>query len=64
MPWVRIKGLPGMVFEPEEPPPCRRKHNCRDCFSCQMCDDVRCDLCRRRNSKKNHTRRSLVTHLH
>jgi len=45
MPWVKMPGLPGLVFEPEAPPANSRKHNCLDCFSCQMCSDARCGTC-------------------
>ena len=34
MPWIRLPGIEGLVYEPELPPRCERKHNCTDCYSC------------------------------
>lgn len=44
MRFVRIKGVEGLVFEPDgaEAP---RKHRCPDCHSCQWCGDDRCRTC-------------------
>lgn len=42
---MRISGLPGKVYVPEEEPACAKKHDCRDCFACQRCGDDRCSLC-------------------
>ncbi|MFC1886007.1 hypothetical protein ACFLZM_03000 [Thermodesulfobacteriota bacterium] len=44
MAWIKIKGLEGLVYEP--PPSDLKKHNCKDCFSCQMCSNDRCAVCR------------------
>ena len=41
-----MPGIEGLVYEPELQPSSQRKHNCEDCFSCQMCSDVRCTVCR------------------
>lgn len=55
MAFERIAGIPGKCYRPEG---CgRRKHPCRDCFSCQFCSEERCALCRAegrggRDSKK------------
>jgi len=46
MAWIRIPGVEGLVFEPDEP--VTRKHPCPDCFSCQFCSEARCVECRRR----------------
>jgi hypothetical protein len=45
MTWVKIRGLDGLVWQPDPQPANERKHNCRDCFSCQMCSDTRCAQC-------------------
>ncbi|MDP6630600.1 MAG: hypothetical protein QGH42_10295 [Kiritimatiellia bacterium] len=45
MAWVKMRGLDGLVWQPDPQPACERKHNCRDCFSCQMCSDTRCAQC-------------------
>ncbi|MBN1269122.1 MAG: hypothetical protein JXB04_06000 [Kiritimatiellae bacterium] len=43
MPFVKHPSLQGRVWEPE---PCGpRKHDCEDCFACQMCSDERCRAC-------------------
>lgn len=44
MPFEKKEGIPGLVYVPECKQ-CEKKHNCPDCFSCQWCDDSRCDLC-------------------
>ncbi|HPO50667.1 MAG TPA: hypothetical protein PLO89_10110 [Spirochaetota bacterium] len=49
MPFVESKSVPGLIYEPEENK--IKKHNCKDCFSCQMCSDARCELCLRKKSK-------------
>jgi hypothetical protein len=46
MAFVKISGLKGKIYVPEERPGCKKKHDCKDCFSCQMCSDDRCNLCR------------------
>lgn len=50
MAWVRLPGVEGLVFEPTEP--AKRKHPCRDCFSCQFCSEERCVECRRLKRRK------------
>ncbi|MCX7821875.1 MAG: hypothetical protein N2260_00335 [Syntrophobacterales bacterium] len=30
----------------------RRKHNCADCYFCQMCAESRCNLCRHKGKGK------------
>ncbi len=52
MAWVKIRGVKGLVYEPEQISSSRsRKHNCRDCFACRMCSDVCCESCL---SRKKH----------
>ncbi len=45
MPFIKKDGVIGKVYVPEKKPEAVRKHNCKDCFSCQMCSDDRCQLC-------------------
>lgn len=45
MPFKHIDGFIGKVYVPEEVPEKFKKHNCKDCFSCQFCDDSRCEVC-------------------
>lgn len=44
MAFIRIQGLKGLVYVPEgaDGP---KKHDCPDCYACQMCSDARCELC-------------------
>ena len=49
MPFKEIPGLPGKVYIPEQNPDAPKKHDCPDCFSCQMCSDSRCRVCRRQH---------------
>ncbi len=46
MPFVRIPGLNGKLYVPEDVPTRARKHPCPDCHACQRCSDERCHLCR------------------
>ncbi len=49
MAFEKIPGVPGRCYRPEG---CgRRKHPCRDCFSCGFCSHERCVLCRRESSR-------------
>jgi hypothetical protein len=45
MPFITLPGFEGKLYVPEHDPSVRRKHNCENCFSCQMCSDDRCTLC-------------------
>ena len=45
MPFVKMPGFAGKIYVPETQDKKLKKHNCRDCFSCQMCCDERCELC-------------------
>ena len=46
MPFIKVTGLEGKVFVPVQDMRAPKKHPCADCFSCQMCTDDRCELCR------------------
>ncbi len=52
MAFIKISGFKGKVFIPDEAPAVR-KHNCKDCFVCQMCSDERCEECLKSHCKKN-----------
>ncbi len=52
MPFIKIPGLEGKVYVPEEDLKVPKKHSCKDCFSCQMCTDDRCMLCREQKIEK------------
>jgi len=47
MPFVTVPGLKGKVYVPEQQSTALKKHRCKDCYSCQMCSDDRCNVCRR-----------------
>jgi len=47
MPFETVPGLRGKVYMPEPQTASPKKYACRDCYSCQMCSDDRCSLCRR-----------------
>lgn len=51
MRFIRIEGVEGLVFEPEDKG-APKKHPCPDCFFCQHCSDTRCMLCRAGKSAK------------
>jgi hypothetical protein len=44
MTFIKIPGFKAKVFSPDETSTVR-KHNCKDCFECQMCSDERCEKC-------------------
>lgn len=46
MAWVSVPGLAGKVYVPENAGQVQKKHPCKECFSCQWCDDNRCRVCR------------------
>jgi hypothetical protein len=46
MPFIKVPGLAGKLYVPDDRPPGSKKHPCRDCFGCQQCSDDRCCLCR------------------
>ncbi len=45
MPFVNISGLRGKVYVPQAPEGRTKKNPCKDCFSCQNCNDDRCRVC-------------------
>jgi hypothetical protein len=45
MAFIRVEGLSGKVFVPDESPE-PKKHPCPDCYDCQHCGDDRCRMCR------------------
>jgi len=47
MPFIKLPGIEGWVYEPEIKPGSQRKHDCPDCFYCQMCSDTRCQSCQK-----------------
>jgi hypothetical protein len=46
MAWVNVPGLAGKVYVPDDAGQVQKKHPCRACFSCQWCDENRCQVCR------------------
>jgi hypothetical protein len=44
MGFVRMKGVTGLVYVPDEDEGAK-KHPCPDCHFCQWCSDNRCELC-------------------
>lgn len=46
MPFITVPGIKGMLYVPEAVDISIKKHDCKDCFSCQMCADSRCSVCR------------------
>ncbi len=67
MPFIKMPGVTGKVYVPEDQPCDRKKHNCKDCFSCLMCSDDRCGLCRhdktagKKKKENSATTSSLIT---
>ncbi|MGD9201026.1 MAG: hypothetical protein PVI26_05655 [Chitinispirillia bacterium] len=45
MPWIRKYGIEGLVFVPDKHRAGNKKHDCEDCFHCQMCSESRCYSC-------------------
>lgn len=46
MPFVKVPGLEGKVYVPQNNKGCPKKHPCKDCFACDHCSDDRCRVCR------------------
>ena len=46
MAWIRMPGVTGNVYVPEDAGQQPRKHPCPTCFACQWCDENRCQVCR------------------
>lgn len=45
MRFERIPGFEGKIYVPKAQPGSIKKHDCPDCYACQMCGDDRCELC-------------------
>ena len=45
MPYIRIPGVEGLVWDQEPVPASLKKHDCKDCFSCQWCSNESCEMC-------------------
>ncbi|MBN2402784.1 MAG: hypothetical protein JXN64_10330 [Spirochaetes bacterium] len=52
MAFKEIPGFKGSVFVPDETGTVK-KHNCKDCFVCQMCSDERCEECLKSHCRIN-----------
>ena len=52
MPYIKIPGFKGKLYIPEENKS-RKKHDCKDCYSCQMCSDSKCSLCLKNKTRCN-----------
>ena len=46
MAWITVPGLAGKVYAPEDDGQHCKKHPCSACYSCQWCDETRCQVCR------------------
>jgi hypothetical protein len=49
MPFVRDSRIKGLVFVPDDSSQPPKKHPCPDCHLCQMCPEIKCGLCMKRN---------------
>ena len=52
MPYKDIPGFKGKLYIPEESKN-PKKHDCKDCYSCQMCSDTRCAICLKHKTVTN-----------
>jgi hypothetical protein len=50
MPFIKIPNMSGKFFVPLQIPETVKKKRCHDCFSCQMCSETRCKLCKTEES--------------
>jgi len=46
MAWIRIPGVTGKIYAPDEAGQLPKKHPCSTCHRCQWCDENRCRVCR------------------
>jgi len=63
MAFVRKKGVPGLVYVPDNDGGAK-KHPCADCHFCQWCSDERCRMCLKskpRVSNRKRRRRKIAT---
>ena len=51
MNFIRIDGFKGKIYIPGDGISLK-KHDCRDCFSCQNCSDERCAKCLSRGKSR------------
>lgn len=51
MGWIELPGEVGKLYIPETPATAKKKHDCADCFCCQMCSDSRCSLCQSKRKR-------------
>ena len=51
MAFVEFPGLKGKIYVPDEKSGHIKKHDCKDCYSCQMCSDNKCQLCLQKDSR-------------
>ncbi len=51
MAWINVPGLAGKVYLPDDAGQLQKKHPCKACFSCQWCDENRCQVCRNDHEK-------------
>jgi hypothetical protein len=58
MAFITQPGIKGKIYIPDHDPAGCKKHNCNDCFSCQVCSDDRCNLCRSRGIHLSDTERN------
>jgi hypothetical protein len=54
MPFKTVRGLKGKVYVPDTAEEGTRRHACIDCYSCQLCSDNRCRVCRDDQSACTH----------
>jgi hypothetical protein len=54
MAFINIAGFEAKIFIPDDVPGIR-KHNCKDCYICQMCSDERCKACLKSHCKSEFT---------
>lgn len=56
MSFITAPGIEGQLYVPDEMPGRARKHNCKDCASCMVCNDDKCAMCLNQQScEKNKT---------
>jgi len=53
MAFITIPNIIGKIFVPETLAETIKKRKCHDCFSCQMCSESRCELCKSEESCKD-----------
>jgi hypothetical protein len=46
--FVPLDNMPGKIYVPDEI--INKKNDCKDCYSCQFCPDVRCSACLKKKS--------------